>query len=183
MSRYKNEIVRVSVLDALSNFYSELSELRDECQEVVDNAPESLQSSPRIETMQETTYALDLEEKMVEGEGIRIVETMDPVEVCLSVRGGRKRGQESRAVRCGNAVAYGRAFVDAVIELVERESEEIEQGRADGNPEDLSEGALALAFSMQDERLGALEKLEHLCEEIEEDIDAAGGAEFPGMMG
>lgn len=49
MPRYKLESITTSIEDAICHFYEDCEPLRDECQEVVDNTPESLQSSPRIQ--------------------------------------------------------------------------------------------------------------------------------------
>ena len=43
----------------IDDAYSMLADLRDEVQEVVDNAPEGLQNSSRIETLSETASQLD----------------------------------------------------------------------------------------------------------------------------
>jgi hypothetical protein len=54
MSKYES-----TISGAVSDAFSTLSELGEECREVVDNAPESLQNSPRNETLGETADALE----------------------------------------------------------------------------------------------------------------------------
>jgi len=52
-----NDLPRLA--DAVAGAFGELQELADECREVVDNAPEGLNATPRIETLDETASTLE----------------------------------------------------------------------------------------------------------------------------
>lgn len=59
MSKIKYAQHDASFYSAISDAYTELAELRDEVREVVDNAPEGLSETQRIQTLGETADRLD----------------------------------------------------------------------------------------------------------------------------
>jgi len=55
---YKYEHVRCSIPDAVANAYSEFAALAEECEEVMDSIPESLQGGDRYATFESTKDAI-----------------------------------------------------------------------------------------------------------------------------
>lgn len=169
MSRYKPHTFQTDIESALETFYADIEGLAEEVREVVDSAPEGLANSPRIETMSETADTLegiqstDLPEDVVKK--IAALEValgeaeFTSVSVTHQVRGGKKRGQESRAVRRDNACASGRAVVDSLREWAEADTDD------------------------SDEHQEAREEASTFADELEAQIDEAEGCEFPGMRG
>lgn len=110
MSRYRPETAKSSALSAIENMFSMAEDLASEAREVCDSIPESLQSGGRGEAFGCTADVL---------EGLRAPDAPEncPDPECTvteMVRGGKKRGQESRAIRASNAAAHGRAGADAI---------------------------------------------------------------------
>lgn len=145
--------VSAAVLDAIS----ELEGLRDECQEIVDNASDGLRETQRIQTLEETANTLDgaLQDldvpTAVEGLTVKYSEQVNK----------DKRSGPSRAVRCANAVSMLEAAISAVEEKLEEydsdeESEEVKVEK---------------------------EELELLRDDIQQMADEVSGCEFPGMFG
>jgi hypothetical protein len=56
---YKLVLGEYPVIDSIVSFYEELHTLAEEAREIVDNAPESLQSSPRNVTLSDTADILE----------------------------------------------------------------------------------------------------------------------------
>jgi hypothetical protein len=103
--------------------YSRLEELRDECQEVVDTAPESLSGSQRIQTMGETADQLSGADDPPE-----VPEALGGVVVCFT-EDRRKSKSHSRVTRCAEAVSLLYAAKEAVEEWLadNAQSEAVEE--------------------------------------------------------
>jgi Rad3-related DNA helicase len=88
-----------SLQGAVEDGYARLEELRDECQEIVDNASDSLRETQRIQTLEETANQLSGADDMPE-----VPEALDGVVVCYT-EDRRKNKSHSRATRCAEAVS------------------------------------------------------------------------------
>lgn len=87
-----------SLQGAIEDGYSRLSELRDECQELVDNASDSLRETQRIQTMEETANSLSDSES--EPDVPKVIADI----VVSYTEDQRKSKSHSRATRCSEAV-------------------------------------------------------------------------------
>jgi hypothetical protein len=182
VSRYKTETTTLPILEAIEFFYNDIESLREEIQEIVDNAQGTgLENTARIQTLEESSGYLDFQMEGPEDPVLEFLKTQEPIVIGLTVRGGKKRGQKSRSVRASNAICYARAAVDAIHEIIEKERAELEAPVE--NEEDALESALALVKTMRTERAILLDELENYAQEIENHIGEAESAEFPGMFG
>lgn len=111
---YKNTPVKTTIAAAIEGAYEDLSALRDEAQEICDNMPESLQSSERYQTFE--TNSSNLEEASNVPD---IPESVQDQEVEFTEM--RKKGGESRAVRCSNAAAALEAVIGALEDSADDE--------------------------------------------------------------
>ena len=98
----------ITVADALSIGYSSLLDLRDEVQEVCDNAPESLQSSARIETLSESASYLNFADDEPELENDALASHRFNMPLLKAKR------NMSRRVRRDNAVLFLQCARDAI---------------------------------------------------------------------
>lgn len=179
---YKAEQMKGKAMVLIGGFFDVAEALRDECQEVVDNAPDGLRSSPRIEALEEAINTLG---EMVDGDREprvkeELKKELEGLEATcvVTMKTGKRRGQESRAVRMSNGVWMGTAGMEALRAWVEEESLDVT-----GNPDDLSEGALRLAEDMRKERRNELEVVNDWLEEVDGYLSSAEGVEFPGWGG
>lgn len=117
MSRYQLKTIELFALDAIDIFYADIEELANEARDIVDNAPGSLQDSPRNQTLAET--ADTLEGLVSSKEDAPAIENAPKAKIGISVLGGKKAGGESRAVRLANACSHASAGVEALRELEE----------------------------------------------------------------
>lgn len=143
MSKYKFvPQLEVKIEDAISSGYSILLELRDEVQEVFDNATENLQQTSRMQTFSDTAGTLD---NFVDDEP-DVPEVVRDVTMRVTTTEPRSARQTaSRSVRRDNAVAYLRAAAEALTE------------RLDGMPDG----------DAKDEAQALVEKLEQDADEAE----------------
>lgn len=170
MARYKSENTKLTVGNAISVFYEELQSLAEDIQESLENVPESLQNTERNQTMGETADALEnLQEPDAPDGADGLLEA--PVIITLQVRGGAKRGRESRSIKRDNAVAHAQAAVDAIRAWIDEQDVE----ETDDDSELQAEARANLAE--------AVEAVSSFCDEVEEAIGEAEGCEFPGMRG
>jgi hypothetical protein len=169
---YKQEIIKTTAENAISSFYSEIEELAGEVREVVDNAPEGLAESSRIQTMGEAADTLEECQEPDAPKGLWDAFSTE-ISVSLQVRGGKKRGSESRAVRCSNAASQAQSAIEAVRGWCDEKEEALQ--------EEQEKAALAVEYVESLESL--INEARTYCDEIEEHVGNAEGAEFPGMMG
>lgn len=157
MGSYKS-VEQVGSVGGVADAISELTELGDECREIVDNAEGGLSETARIQTFDETATAL---------EGINepdVPQCIDELEVrYFEQRPRRKARAASRAVRCANAVAMLQAAVEAAQQWLDD---------TEAAPEDTS---------AEDE--ANREEVESFIDELESIISEVEGCEFPGMFG
>lgn len=144
-----------TVADAISGAVSELTSLGEECREVFDNMPESLQQGSRGEAMDSTAGTLeDVQE-------LDVPEVLGALACTWTESLPKRKGRGlSRAVRCGNAVTALEAAINAVQAW--HDEQESKQDDASEEPEVDAESLLT---------------------ELEEIKDNADGCEFPGMYG
>lgn len=180
---YKNEYVENTAVALIKMFFDRAEELRDECQEVVVNAPDGLRSSSRIEALEEASNTLwEVVDGDLYGDEVGLMGEIDGIEAhcVVSLKTGKRRGQESRAIRMANGVSMGTAGVVALRAWSEDERKALD---VTGNPDNLSDGALRLAADMREERRKALDELDYWLEVVEGHIGSAEGVEFPGWGG
>lgn len=146
---------QTGTISSVSDAVSALTDLGDECREIVDNAEGGLKETSRIQTFEETAGTL---------EGISEPDVPDCI-ADVAVEYGeqvprRKARHPSRAVRCANAVA-----------LLQAASESAQQWLDDTEaaPEDTNEAE-------RDEVQDFIDNLDNI-------ISDAEGCEFPGMFG
>ena len=102
-----------SVLGLIEGAYAELESLRDEVQEIVDNASEGLAETQRIQTLDETAQALDFVDSMPD-----VPEQVQDLVVNYT-EDQRKSKSHSRASRCSEAVELLNGVVGVLQEYVE----------------------------------------------------------------
>jgi len=86
-----------SLQGAIEDGYSRLAELRDECQEIVDNASDGLRETQRIQTLDETANTLSETDSEID-----VPETIAELIVNYT-EDRRKSKSHSRATRCSEA--------------------------------------------------------------------------------
>lgn len=152
---YKHEQKKEALGICLSIFYGDIETLRDEIGEVVENAPN--QELPRIQTLSETVSTLEtVEEQEFPADLPGDLEKRE-CSYSIMVKPGKQRGRESRATRCGNACNAGRAALDELRAFMESADNKLTDDQHD--------------------------ELEDFCTNLEEAVDNAESAEFPGMYG
>lgn len=145
-------------VSSISDAFSELTSLGEEAREIVDNAPEGLNQTDRIQTFEATADAL---ENLTEPDVPACIADL-PVTYFESVP-TRKRQGTSRATRCSNAIGIISAVRDVADEWVNEHVGE------DGEPKEGFEDDVEAVIQFVSE-----------CEEMESEAE---GCEFPGMFG
>lgn len=121
MGSYKRQLVETDIAGAVGSI-SDLMDLGAEAREIVDNAPEGLNQTERIQTFEETASNLEyLDEPDVP-------EFLSELPVKYTIMVSKRRG-ESRAVRCNNATTALDAAIDVVEEFIESCTEEQSEQR------------------------------------------------------
>lgn len=164
MSRYKLETIKTSVPNAIDIFYADTESLAEELREIVDNAEGGLAETPRIQTLGETADILEGIDGCKPELSMEAEELLRDVVATVGVmmRGGRKRGAESRATRASNIANFGRAAAEEMRGVVEKLRED----------------------EAEAEKLGdELQELEEAADALDEAADEVESAEFPGMFG
>ncbi len=180
----KNEVVELNAFAAIELMFDVLLSLQEEMQEAFDNTPESLQQSSVGEAREQA--ASDLDDCCSDDECPHQDIIPDIViKAVIQVKGGKRRGQESRSVRRDNAVSCGQAGAQSIIDWVGDEMTVCDEGDDydDQNPDDHSAGAIALSKQMRGEYREKLEEIQKWCEEVLEKAEAAENVEFPGAFG
>lgn len=202
--------MKATVADAISGAVADLTSLGEECREVYDNMPESLQQGSRGTTMDETASTLeDVQEP-------EVPELLGALACTWREALPKRKGRGlSRASRRDNAVAALDAAVQAVEEWrdeFDAATEALEDGEASAEQQKLVAGLLGDKFGAAASKADALEALtamvagtataeeqklvhatftgediapdyETLISETGEIKDNADGCEFPGMYG
>lgn len=146
-----------SVLVLIEDGYSELSELQQECQAIIDNAPDGLSETERMQTLGDTADALS--------------EADLPPDVpdflmdlkCRYTEDQRISKSTSRATRCAEAVTLLSAACDAIQKWID--------------VNDLDE------YNDSGEYAEQRDEAEGLLNQVQNFIGNAEGCEFPGMFG
>lgn len=101
----------IGTVASVGDAYSALTELGDECREIVDNASEGLQQTQRIQTLEETAGVLEGMDDQDVPESVRDL----PIHYTEFIN-ARKGRSPSRSVRCTNAAAVLYAAAAALEE-------------------------------------------------------------------
>lgn len=171
---YKATTEKCTVADAVNNGYSELQCLRDEVREWADNMEgNNLGSTPKYEEVSACADQLDSvaddEPEVPEGISGAALEVTQMVNT-------RKGRAPSRATRRDNAVAYlicAREAAEERSEALGKEKDDLENQ----DPEDNKPGDDAKIAEIEQE----IEALEELQDSLQNAVDEAEAAEFPGM--
>lgn len=151
MGSYKLVMEKCSLADAVSNGYGELQGLRDEMREWAENMEGG--NLGQTTKCQDVAAVADTLDEFADNEP-DVPETLGAIVVDVPLQHNKRKGRgDSRAVRCGNAVAYLRAVMDYCQEYLEDES----------NPQEARDAA------------------EELADNLDNPVSEADGIEFPGM--
>jgi hypothetical protein len=121
VSSYKTQSVEVTFADAISYGYGTIQSLRDECQELVDNASEGLSQTQRIQTFEETASTLS---DIADSEPDVPAWIAEYAFNAFESRPKNKRANASRAVRCANAVSLLCAARDCLAGVIDTLTDE-----------------------------------------------------------
>jgi hypothetical protein len=158
-------------IGSVSDAFSELQQLGEECREIVDNASDGLSQTQRIQTLGETADVLEsLSEPDVDGDisDIAISYTeMVPT---------NKRQSPSRATRRDNAVAVLSAAKEELESLIDQHREDAE--KYEEADEDEKKELEQPPYTVDQ-----LDNMETLKDELDNIISDAENVEFPGMFG
>jgi len=212
-SRYKPVSVEVSPSSALETLISDSEGIGEELRGWFENLPESLQGGDKGSALEEAASSIENAVSNLQSvdpsELDRILGTKIPTQreippdpekvevpteeettltIDLSLRPGKKRGQESRAVRLSNASAHGSAIVSALegwsgdarswIDSIREAYPEVPEGERDG----LENHREAIENHVRD-LLVMLDEAEELLSNIEDPVGEIDGVEIPGMYG
>lgn len=154
---YKN-VPCTGTVSSVSDAVSALTDLGDECREIVDNAEGGLRETSRIQTFEETAGTL---ESMSEPD---VPECIAELTISYGEQVPRRKARSaSRAVRCQNAIAVLQAASEAAQQWLDD---------TDCQPEDKGP-------TQEEQR----DEVEGFINEIDGIIGEAEGCEFPGMFG
>lgn len=148
--------VKSTIAGCISDGYGMLTTLRDEAQEIIDNAPEGLQQTDRISTFEETVNQLDGCDSEPD-----LPEYIREVEVTYT-EDHRKSKSHSRSTQCSEACEIVRAGLEAMESWIDDNEE---AAKSDQDLED------------------KLEEVRNVISEINDFVDNAEGTEWPGMFG
>lgn len=154
---YKNVIRKTTVGAAIADARSELESLRDEVQEIVDNASEGLSQTQRIVTLADAVGYLDNVDSYATDDAPDEVKDLE-ITYSEAVNTNKRRGP-SRSVRRDNAVAMLTAARERISDWTT--DDELEEEPSDERAEAVTT---------------YLDELDTLIGEVE-------AAEFPGMFG
>jgi uncharacterized protein YukE len=172
---YKME-VRTGVVDDIESAFSDLVELRDEVQEIVDGASGSnLENTQRIQTFQETADALsEADSPPTVPDGLGDI----AISYGIAVNKNKRRGP-SRAARRDNAVAVLQGVMDALADFIDECDKPLEE--VAGAAIDEFSDEQAIESNNRAEELK--QEAEAFQDEVQTAIDNFEAAEFPGMFG
>lgn len=152
-----------TALGAIEGAIDTLTELRDEFQEIVDNATEGLQQTERHQTREATVDALSFVD-----DGLPDLPEEAGDVACSWVE--NQHPKASRAARCANAVSALEAARDAIQEWLDEKNEKLDEDEAEDKPD---EDGLEEQIAQAEEAVNTLEEW----------ISNAEGTEWPGMFG
>ena len=107
-----------TVIDLIEAAFSDLEGLRDECQEIVDNASEGLSQTQRMQTFEETVDALSFVDSVPD-----VPEEVQDLLVRFT-EDQRKSKSHSRATRCCEAINLLACTVEVLNEFVNAQEQE-----------------------------------------------------------
>jgi hypothetical protein len=158
----KPKTATTSLSAAISDAISALQSLGEECREVCDNMPESLQSSARYESLSASADALEnLSDPDLE---VLDAEPLSSLQVTYVLA-----SRSSRAARRDEATGMLQAAVDALSESL-------------NDTEDAEDEALDEGSDLPEAPYDA-DAVQSLIDELENVISEAENCEFPGMYG
>lgn len=159
----KYQTIKTTLGSAVESSYQSLEELCGEMEELRDNLEEHFSSTNKYDMA--STAASELCEAQ---NTVEIPDEVSKRDVSFSVVLPRsKRKSLSRADRCSNACAC----LEAALEVLNREKDELDIARAENGDGYLSEDQEELLDSLN----GAIEEMQPL-------LDNAQAVEFPGMF-
>lgn len=151
-------VICTGAIESISDAISALTDLGEECREIVDNAEGGLKETSRIQTFEETASAL---EGLHEAE---VPECISELSIEYSEQVPRRKARHpSRAVRCQNAIAVLQAATEAAQQWLDD---------TDCQPEDMSS-----------EKEEQRDEVQNFIDELDNIIGDAESCEFPGMFG
>lgn len=122
MGKIKTKEVESTVADAVSAAFGELESLAEECREVVDNAPEGLRSTARIEMLDQAASEL---ESLSEPD---VPDYLGPTKVTYAEWSSARKGRGlSRGDRCAAACA----IVEDVVSVLNEELDDADSDKRD----------------------------------------------------
>jgi DNA repair exonuclease SbcCD ATPase subunit len=168
-SYLKTEPKTASLVDAISDAYSEISSLAEEMESWRDGLEEKLSHTSKYDQVSEAYDLLsqhadepDCDNTLFGTMQVHFVETSNK----------NKKRSVSRATRLDNAINR----LNACIEVLEARKDELEEAK---NEEEIKDDAEAL--EEVDSELDEINELIYVLEQTVSELD--GGVEFPGMFG
>lgn len=158
-----------SALGAIEGAIDTLTGLRDEFQEIVDNASEGLQQTERHQTREATVDALSFVD-----DGLPDIPEAAGEVSCSWVE--NQHPKASRAARCANAVSALESARDAIQNWIDDTTE-----RADKLAD--KDAVVADDAADEDELRDQITEAEEAVNTLEEWIGSAQDTEWPGMFG
>lgn len=168
----KFALLKGKIADVVEQACADAQELSDECREICDNMPDSLQSTDRYTSFDNSATELD---------GLEAPDAPDSVkddEIEYSVETPRRKNRPvSRASRCENVKSALTAVADYIddIDWEKRLEESEDKTRVENdNPEDVDPAP---------DVEGMKKEASDYADEVRELADKIDGLEFPGMFG
>jgi Sec-independent protein translocase protein TatA len=163
----KTQSIVTTLENAVSDAYAALGELRDEVQEVYDNAPDSLKETSRNQTLSETGDTLSQhvdDEPSIENDEVKNLEV---VYAPLKPRASRSKRRD-----------YATGILSACLSALEQYNERLQE-RKEALEKSETEEAQTRVLELED----LLSQVEELQDTLENCMGEADGCEFPGMFG
>ena len=177
---YKSVAQRGS-MSSIDDAFNALTELGDDVQSIVDNAPEGLNQSERIQTLEETASTIqgfDLPD---------VPESLTDEEFTYSESVPTRKGrQPSRAVQASNAAAVFRAAAERAQEVLDNSREKWEAwDEWEGLDLDEQEARREKDEEPEEPQVKQDDEadVETFISELEDLASEAENLQFPGMMG
>lgn len=183
MSRSYKYVPQKGTVSSVSDAYSELVSLGEECREIVDNAAEGLDQTQRIQTLDETAGEL---ENLSEPD---VPEHVADLEIGYSDSVPTRKGRSpSRATRRDNAVAILQGAISA-LEQKQADLEEIanadeaEAEPAEAAPATVNGDGAEPAKLTAEQAQEQADEIASLISELQDTVDSVESLDFPGMFG
>lgn len=179
----KYNATEFSVADAIESGVADLETLRDELQDWYDNLPENFQSGEKGSQLEEAISNLDDASGFDAG---ILTETGDTDADAPKYPGMQRftynvstKTRQSRSYRRDEATGLLRGALDEVRAWIEREEKALNES---GDDDEFDPNAAATEAGEEAHR-DLIESAREAADELENLIDQAEGAEFPGMYG